>query len=101
MCPFDRMEATVDGLQLPLRSFCNLLNDLKISCSFQSCRKYVRLNELSEHTKNCIHNPINDEKEIDCSKGLFAILVLMLAPIASFPNCYEINLCTDFGGFWF
>lgn len=66
-CPMDRIQLDPDKFQQPLRSFCNLLNRLKIRCQFNSCNEYIYLSDLKQHEQYCFHNPDNLNKEIQCS----------------------------------
>ncbi|CAG2118160.1 unnamed protein product, partial [Medioppia subpectinata] len=79
-CPNDRAQLRDTDLIKQSRAFVNLLDNLQLKCDWvdYGCDDSVRLCELADHVKKCVHNPGNkcancDEygaKNHDCLENL-------------------------------
>ena len=58
-CPLDRRQLLPSQLQPPPKIILKLLNNLKVRCAYHDygCPVKLKLGDLKQHSKTCLHNP--------------------------------------------
>ncbi|XP_031564373.1 E3 ubiquitin-protein ligase NRDP1-like [Actinia tenebrosa] len=69
-CPLCRKEFEANKLDDVCLNFKTLLNELRIKCSFEECRKVILLENMLHHQFGCEWNPERKVSCTDCNKEL-------------------------------